>query len=118
MTIFKLFLGIKFKKVPLASACFVLRRFADCFVQAMRSIKRRRAEAPTDVPAEPEFADGLSGSVQWQAILAKDLPTRVLGDVVASLLANPASSPAHTSYHCALPEKSWLLPERADAAAC
>ena len=42
--------------------------------------------------AEPEFADGLTGSVQWQAVLAKDLPTCVLGDVVESLLANPASS--------------------------
>lgn len=56
----------------------------------MHSIKRRRAQAPTDLPAH--LSDGLTESVEWQAVLAKDLPACVLGDVVASLLANPASS--------------------------
>ena len=56
----------------------------------MHSVKRQRAEAPTDLPAQPHMSV-LPGSLEWQAVLAKDLPICVLSDVVASLLANPNS---------------------------
>ena len=56
----------------------------------MHSVKRQRTEASIDLPV-PHLS-GLSENLKWQAVLAKDLPASVLSEVVASLLADPASS--------------------------
>lgn len=56
----------------------------------MHSVKRQRAEASVGLPA-PHLS-GLPENVEWQALLAKDLPASVLSEIVASLLTDPASS--------------------------
>lgn len=82
----------------------------------MHTVKRQRVQAPESPPTEAQYVSA-SGSVQWQAEVAKILPALVTTKVLAMLLADPAlyKTTQDAITHCCIDAKLTL--KKTDAAA-